>query len=530
MQTDDKIKTVRRRLLTDFRFYAAKVLKIRTKAGEIKPLILNKAQNHLIDLVERQLATTGRVRIIIPKARQLGLSTVVGAWQYWWASQRKAQKGVVVTHKADATRSLFDMTKRYHDNCPEILKPHTKYSSRTELVFDVLDSSYVVATAGGDGIVRGETITVAHLSEMAWWPASTAKTNLAGLLQAVPSLDGTAVFIESTANGVTGAFYDMTQGALKGENGYEVCFLPWFWDDTYREPVNTPLKLTPEEEDLRRLHDLDDEQLMFRRRKIAQVGLDQWNQEYPTVLDDAFLTSGRPVFDVVRLHKALKDAPDPIARKGLVGGDHDSRTWEDSPRGELLIYHPHDPGATYYIGADVAMGLKNGDFSVAQVLDHNKRQVAVWRGHVHPDYFASILYHLGFLYNTAKIAVEINNHGLLTGYKLFKDMSYPNFFTEVIEDKVSDRDTMNLGFKTTMKTKPMIIDDLRATLRDDAITVNDKITLREMMTFVVTESGKLEADEGCFDDTVMALAICNHIHEGVWTPVSIKDDWYVNAI
>src|SRR5689334_10640819 len=138
MSEQKKLLAIRKRLLTDFRYYARHALKIRTKSGEVKPLVLNKAQEHLIDLVERQMATQGRVRIIIPKARQLGLSTVVGAWQYWWTSQRKAQKAVVVTHKADATRALFDMTKRYHDNCPDILKPHTKYSSRTELVFDVL--------------------------------------------------------------------------------------------------------------------------------------------------------------------------------------------------------------------------------------------------------------------------------------------------------------------------------------------------------------------------------------------------------
>ena len=59
---------------------------------------------------------------------------------------------MVITHHADSTRALFDMTKRFHEHCPEILKPHTKYSSRRELSFDVLDSSFVVATAGGDSV------------------------------------------------------------------------------------------------------------------------------------------------------------------------------------------------------------------------------------------------------------------------------------------------------------------------------------------------------------------------------------------
>ena len=55
------------------------------------------------------------------------------------------------------------------------LKPHTKYSSRKELSFDVLDSSYVVATAGSEAIGRGETLTHVHASELAFWSPSTAR-------------------------------------------------------------------------------------------------------------------------------------------------------------------------------------------------------------------------------------------------------------------------------------------------------------------------------------------------------------------
>jgi hypothetical protein len=528
-----KLLQVRKRLRDDFSYYAPRSLKIRTKTAEIIPFTPNRAQLYLKELIDRQLATTGRVRIIIPKARQLGLSTFVGAWMYWWVSQRKAQKALVVTHKSESTRALFDMTKRFHENVPEILRPHTKYSSRAELMFDQLDSSYMVATAGGEAIARGETITCAHLSEMAWWPPGFAKENLGGILQAIPDVPGTAVFIESTANGVTGPFYEMTQGALKGENGYDVCFLPWFWDDSYRSEAPANFERTPEEEDLASKWDLDNDQLQFRRRKIAQTGIDQWNQEYPTVLDDAFLTSGRPVFNIKVLNSRLQESPDIHTRMALQGdhmGAWEKMEWEEHHRGELLVYEPIDPGETYYIGADVAMGVQNGDWSVAQVLDSKKRQVAIWRSQVHPDYFAYVLFHLGKLYNFAKIAVESNNHGLLTVNNLYKYLAYPNVHTDVIEDKVTDRDTVNLGFRTTAKSRPLVIDDLRAALRDKELILYDKTTIRELMTFVVTESGKLEHDAGCHDDCVMALAIANHIHEGVMVPVQVTDDYYVEAL
>jgi hypothetical protein len=194
----------------------------------------------------------------------------------------------------------------------------------------------------------------------------------------------------------------------------------------------------------------------------------------------------------------------------------------EHPRGELLVYHKHDPSEVYTIGADVGMGVRDGDSSVAQVLDSQRRQVAVWRGLVHPDYYADILNTLGYYYNTARIAPENNNHGILTAVRLGRDLAYPNVYTEVAEGKLNDQYTIAIGFRTNVKTKPLIIDRLRASCREHEIQINDKTTLREMLSYIVNEAGGMEAEEGCHDDTVMALAIANHCHEGKFTPIHVS--------
>lgn len=516
---------VRKRLLTDYPFYAPHALKIRTKDGEIKPLVLNAAQRILQDAVEAEMKERGYVRIVVLKARQQGLSTTIGGYLYFSVSQQKARKAMVVTHHADSTRALFDLTKRYHENCPDALKPSTKYSSRRELAFDRLDSSYVVATAGGESIARGETISHLHASELAFWPIGNAKENWNGLIQAVPNSPGTAVFVESTANGVSGIFYDLWKGACEGTNGFRPVFIPWFMDASYREPVPESFERTPDEEELVEKYNLDNEQLMFRRRKIAQNGLDLFKQEYPAEADEAFLTTGRPVFNPEQLTKMIAETEEPIARLALEGDE-----WQHNPRGELVQYYKHDPAETYYIGADVAMGVRGGDWSVAQVLDSDRRQVAVWRGQVHPDYFADILLALGTYYNTARVIVENNSHGILTCTRLGKDYAYENLYMTTEVDKITEKETTTFGFRTTVKTKPLILDQLRATLREENIELNDKTTLREMLTYVVTESGAMEAEKGCFDDCVMSLALANHIHEGKFEPVEVTDDFYIEAI
>jgi hypothetical protein len=523
----DSKKEIRKAFFEDFSFWSKWACKIRTKRGEIKPLVLNPVQERFNKLIDDQLRTTGKVRAVILKARQQGLSTYVSAWSYWWLSQHEAQKGLVATHVADSTRALFDMYQRIHDNVPDMLKPSTKYSSRQELKFDRLDSGIMVATAGAKSVARGETLTVAHLSELAFWPPATAQDNLNAIFQAIPDAPGTAVFIESTANGISGPFAEIWNGAVRGENGYIPFFSAWYETPEYRLPVEEDFELTLEEEDLVRDFGLDKGQLLFRRQKIAQNGIDLFKQEYPATAEEAFISSGRPVFNPEQIHELLKYAPEPLYRMAVEKG-----SVEKHPRGELLVYEERDAGEDYTIGADVSIGVrdKKSDWSVAQILNSKKKQVAVWRGQVHPDYYAVILEALGYYYNTAMIAPERNAHGLLTAVKLGRDLMYPKVFTDITEGQLSDKDSINIGFLTTSKTKPLIIDRLRASLREKEITLYDKTTLNELLSFVVWENGDIKAEEGCHDDCVMALAICNHVHEGYFTPIEVTDDFYVPAL
>ena len=109
-------------------------------------------------------------------------------------------------------------------------------------------------------------------------------------------------------------------------------------------------------------------------------------------------------------------------------------------------------------------------------------------------------------------------------------MAYPNFYTETQVDKLTDRETLKLGFTTTSKTKPLIIDQLRAAVRDNELELNCKVTIREMLTYVVTETGSMEAESGCFDDCVMSLALANHVHEGAWEPIESTDNYYIEMV
>ena len=147
--------------------------------------------------MKKQLAAEGKVRIIILKARQQGLSTYVGGYLYFGVSQQSPQ-GSHLAHQPQH-RALFDMVGRYHQHCPELLKPHTKYSAAGSC-FDVLDSSLFLLQLA-EIASEGETLTHVHASELARW-REVDSLRFTTVSYSRTEHPGTAVFIESTANGV----------------------------------------------------------------------------------------------------------------------------------------------------------------------------------------------------------------------------------------------------------------------------------------------------------------------------------------
>jgi intein/homing endonuclease len=162
---------------------------------------------------------------------------------------------------------------------------------------------------------------------------------------------------------------------------------------------------------------------------------------------------------------------------------------------------------------DVAEGLEHGDYSSADVLElPSGMQVAQWHGHIAPDLYGNMLYHLGKWFNNALLGVEVNNHGLTTLVTL-RDMNYPNLYVQHnIDDRGSnEKETKKIGWATTSKSKPYIIDQLSAELREGEHGICCKETVQEMQTYVVLENGSYGAQLNCFDDRVMSRAIAGEM-------------------
>ena len=535
-----------REISKNFYRYAKGNLYIKDKNAQIVKFEPNIAQRALIDRVIYLLETGQPIRIMVLKARQMGLSTAIEALIYWYTTTNKNTTSAIIAHEDAASRNLYNMFKRYYDNSNPLFKPNRKYDTRSDLTFGLqdkdgneigLNSVIKTATAKNTGAGRSDTIQLVHGSEVAFW--ENGEELVGSLMQTVPLRKNTMIFLESTANGRGNFFAKLWNESVKGDSNFEVFFFPWWIQDEYELDGDKIEAFTPDEQDVVDLmlegikignevykvpKERIDNKIRFRRYKEREfvASPELLLQEYPSTPHEAFIASGSTVFNVkalAHMEKLVKDAPTYTIH------DNDSRepyVVEDK-YAKLKIWDMPEPGEEYVIGADAAEGLEGGDFSVADVIRvRDMKTVARYRSQlVDPDQFAHILDKLGRFYNWALIGPEINNHGLAVVQRL-RDLFYTNLYKrESGLDEVFETATSKFGWKTTTITKPLAIDYLAEAIREGLVKDEDIVFIEEAFSYVRDEKGRTNAEAGTHDDTVMAKAIALQLWD--WSANNKKD-------
>lgn len=507
-------------------------LSILTKDIEVVRFQPNWAQMELLNAINEQMTRYNRARIIVLKARQIGISTAIAACGFSLSFMYERYRSLILAHEMKASENLLGMMSLYWDTYPFRDLYTTRYLSRNHISWRETGSAVQVATAANARVGRSATIHFLHASEVGFWdkPGQT----MLSLRQTIPNSDGSCICLESTANGQGNYFHKTWNAAVDGDIEYQPLFFPWWRHPEYLAsaigiPYHALGRLDSDERALQAMG-VSDDRLAWRRwavKNLADNDLSKFKQEYPATPDEAFIATGTNIFPREHLDACYKPMP---GIQGRLMRDGNAVKFHHNPTGPLRVFRKPASDAEwgrYYIGADPALAGATtsrqrrpigaqGDYAVLQVINRRTlEQVAIYRSRVDPGTLAEEAAKLGVYYNGAGIGPEREGPGGVVIGKLL-GMEYPHVFRHAKIDKTPGKVVADTyGWSTTTQTKDTAIGLLLKVIVDHDLTIHDRDTYQELRDYVTLEGGQYgPASEDGHDDTVMGMAIaivCHHL-------------------
>lgn len=476
--------------------------------NRLMPFIYNEPQRMLDAACRKLHEKHGRVQMIVLKARQMGLSTGIQGRGFKRVITTPNYNMEVISHDDTSALHILGMSKLYYDMLPGNIKPMTRYQPKTGLYFANPDkkaaarepglrSGINVTSAKNARAGRSKTTHFLHFSEVAFYDRDPGKL-VSGYLQSMPSTVPTEVFMESTANGNEGYFYEVWRDAIKGRGGWNPLFIPWWQMQAYRLPPPHVFVYDKEEERLRERFNLDDSQLWWRRFILHTKCNDDlifFRQEYPSDWMEAFQSSGSKFFPVQVLQPLFdkyeeEERKNPPKRGTVIRDEAGKPEWVDDPDGWCILHKEPDPSLAYATMVDTSEGTEDEAhdpsgflvLSLPQDVGKLEEEVFEYNGFLDPDQLAQFAMLVGEWYNWSYIMHEDNNHGITVSHFLRLE-NYPSVYERETFDDVTQEVTTKLGFRSDAKTKPQILNLLKADLREGKYQPRTTAAIEELLAF-----------------------------------------------
>ena len=433
---------------------------------------MNAAQEILVSSIEEH------PWVFDLKARQLGGTTGVAAYAFWHAYFQPNFRVGVMAQSRESAEQIFEIYRRFYNNLPPWMQFPTQKSNVREMLF--FHGGMVRVFTANTQSARGTTYNFLHCSEFAFY-SDVEKTIQAAFQTATP--DATVV-METTANGLNYA-HDLWAGT----NGYKKVFLPWMHAEEYtldRRPNGLGTKIPDVWRKYADEHKLSKRQLFWAFDTFRTKCGSNWqtfHQEYPADAEMAFITSGERFFSVVFPHVRAKAG--------------------------YKSYGSPEKYRVYSMGVDTASGSPSGDYSAYCVMDVTDKDspkcMSTYYARVSPTEFSARVVEEARKWD-ALVVAESNSYGLSVIEYLIGD-GYANLYRRTQFDKMAKRWREDLGFVTSVSTRPVILAKLHQMISEGALVVNDDRMKAEINTFVYDKKGKPQAEGGKHDDMVFAWAL-----------------------
>src|SRR5215469_15070365 len=375
------------------------------------PFAFNPSQRKIMERLHAHQLKKRHAWLIFLKARRLGISRWSAAFSIAHCLHKQNANAKVVAQLTETGKEMYDQCGEFADQLPMRLPQRTQ----REMAFPHSGGISKLSRATAKTVIggRGLTHSFLHLTEAAFYPG---EDSFISLLNTVSAADpDNVVVIETTANGIEGpgeAYFNYWKAAETEQNEFLAIFLPW-WEDPASK---LPDKYAPDapgddyEKWLMREFKCTKGQIAwFRSTLETKCGgsIYKWKQEYPATPDEAFISSGDPIFDFEELEYMRKSCTDPIA-KGDVIGPPRNLTFNESRDGPLYMWEQPHGLDHYFIGVDAAKGVEEGDFASAVGWNaETGAQAFTYAAKIGPEKLAEIVNWLGKRYNKAMVNVEL---------------------------------------------------------------------------------------------------------------------------
>jgi hypothetical protein len=499
------------------------------------PFFFNEVQRQFLETFNAakrdfELGRRTSMNFLILKGRQQGFTSLITALQLAFSMLHKNFTGMTIADNADNTHTIFEDKAKYpYNHMPEVMKPTEKYNNRQELHFAKLNARWRISTAGNKEVGRSKTIRFFHGSEAAFW--DSIRKVMTGLGQSLTKKS--IKILESTANGFN-EFKELWDEAESGENNWTPLFYEWWKTPEYilnftsefqrndfiDKVMNSGSGIYKTINWLRTYADLSWEQLYWYYDKWLELK-DLLQQEYPNTPEEAFIATGSQIFDSEKLHqrkaelkKHYNDFPPLVGHISYVYDEElqiiltDTIRFVEEPNGNITVYERPIAGYPYVGAGDIAEG--GVDFSAGIILNNNTgHEAAVLHGRFDTDQFAKTMFALGWWFNKAMLAIEVNFDRHPT--KELQRLKYPNLYFRESMDTITKQKMEKYGWFTGSASRPLLVDALIILVRDNVDYINHLALIDEMLVFVRDDTGKPRAMAGKHDDLVMARGIAECI-------------------
>ena len=553
----------------DVEYYARRCVTIRAKTGQrIRPQ-LTLAQVRLCALLERQRLAGRPQRVIILKARQWGGSTATQIYASWLQLMRYVGHHLaVVAYTGTQARWLRGMHTLIVQSFPPEIKELSirQYEKDPNLHYvPERDAIIGVGSVQNPDAVRSFTYHLLHLSEVGLWPERyvISGRNLAqALIGTVDRKPDTLIVLESTGKGRGTYFHETWEAATSGEAVYEPMFVPWFEHESYAIPLDDldemkrfAQSLTEYEWRLLEAGATLDQIAWYRDKRGEYSDEVRFRTEYPSFPEEAFFTSGRPVFAPVAVRALTKGVRPPAWRGTMEADERTGRgalknvRFVEQPEGDVWVWRrpgdrlggliPADKRVVhrYAVFLDPGGRTDRADWWVATVIDRawllfglGPEVVARWRAHTRPDLGAWLAAQLAAWYDNALLAIEINRYRRQPDWEpdwslaVIEELRqhYANLFIREEPEKSGKSVVERIGFVTTAKSKAMIVKTLMRYIEEQAYTERDQRAIDEMLVYEYTDDGGMSAPEGMHDDIVISTAGALWLSDHMPQPVLVE--------